>query len=390
MPSTRRTSHADFAGNQIINALLHPVTSDPVTPANGQVWFRSDTSRLSLQTSGGVVRFATLDDVTAGSITGALWDAQSVIVAVVDDTPVVQVIGENQVLGRVSGGDIGALTAAQLRTIANVEDGATADQTAAEIKTAYESNADTNALTDALLTRLSGVEDNADVTDATNVEAAGAVMDSDVLNENDMVSNSTTQPPSQASVVAYVGTKLASALEYKGGYNASTNTPDLDTAPVGVQVGDTYTVSTGGIFHTTEVGAGDVLIAEVDDPATIADWTVVQRNLGVATTTVAGIVELATASEVVAAVADDLAITPDALVNSYYARSKSYTIGNGVATTIQVNHNLGTKDVVVSVREVSTDQFVEGVFIDAISTSAIELQFNTAPTTDEFRVTVVG
>jgi len=61
-----------------------------------------------------------------------------------------------------------------------IESGATADQTAAEIKTAYESNADTNAFTDADETKLDGIEASADVTDTTNVTAAGALMDSEL------------------------------------------------------------------------------------------------------------------------------------------------------------------------------------------------------------------
>jgi hypothetical protein len=63
-----------------------------------------------------------------------------------------------------------------------IESGATADQTAAEIKTAYESNANTNAFTDADETKLDGIEASADVTDTTNVTAAGALMDSEVTN----------------------------------------------------------------------------------------------------------------------------------------------------------------------------------------------------------------
>ena len=63
-----------------------------------------------------------------------------------------------------------------------IETGATADQTAGEIKTAYESNADTNAFTDAEKSKLSGIEANADVTDTANVTAAGALMDSEVTN----------------------------------------------------------------------------------------------------------------------------------------------------------------------------------------------------------------
>ena len=63
-----------------------------------------------------------------------------------------------------------------------IEANATADQTATEIKTAYESNLDTNAFTDAEQTKLSGIEAGADVTDETNVTAAGALMDSEVTN----------------------------------------------------------------------------------------------------------------------------------------------------------------------------------------------------------------
>ena len=61
-----------------------------------------------------------------------------------------------------------------------IESGATADQTAAQIKTAYESNSDTNEFSDAEQTKLSNIETSADVTDTANVTAAGAVMDSEV------------------------------------------------------------------------------------------------------------------------------------------------------------------------------------------------------------------
>ena len=69
------------------------------------------------------------------------------------------------------------------RSRLNVEDGATADQTAGEIKTLYESNSDTNAFTDADHSKLDGIEASADVTDTTNVTAAGALMDSELTNE---------------------------------------------------------------------------------------------------------------------------------------------------------------------------------------------------------------
>jgi len=98
-----------------------------------------------------------------------------------------------------------------------IETSATADQTDAEIKTAYENNSDTNAFTDAFETKLTGIETSADVTDATNVAAAGAVMEGDtttasmsfVVDEDDMTSDSATKLPTQQSVKAYVDTQLA-------------------------------------------------------------------------------------------------------------------------------------------------------------------------------------
>jgi hypothetical protein len=89
-----------------------------------------------------------------------------------------------------------------------IESGATADQTAAEIKTAYESNADTNAFTDADESKLDGIEALADVTDTTNVTAAGALMDSELTSEASVKALNqgvaTTDSPTFAGVTAPV------------------------------------------------------------------------------------------------------------------------------------------------------------------------------------------
>ena len=79
-----------------------------------------------------------------------------------------------------SNADTNAFTDADHTKLDGIEASATADQTGAQIKTAYE--AETNAFTDAQFTKLAGIEASADVTDATNVTAAGALMDSEVTN----------------------------------------------------------------------------------------------------------------------------------------------------------------------------------------------------------------
>ena len=129
----------------------------------------------------------------------------------------------DRVLGRDSSGAgvIEEITPANLRTMINVEDGATGDQTDAEIKTAYENNSDTNAFTDTEKSKLAAIEASADVTDATNVDAAGAVMNSDsttaamsfVVDEDNMSSDSATKVPTQQSVKAYVDSEVAGVVD---------------------------------------------------------------------------------------------------------------------------------------------------------------------------------
>jgi hypothetical protein len=160
-----------------------------------------------------------------------------------------------------------------------IESGATGDQSASEIKSLYEGNSNTNAFTDALLSKLNGIEagatadqtseeiqdivggmvssntesgiavtyddtngklnfsvssqtdenftttlknkldgieSGANVTDAANVDAAGAVMNSDtstaamsfVIDEDNMASNSATKVPTQQSVKTYVDNEI--------------------------------------------------------------------------------------------------------------------------------------------------------------------------------------
>ena len=89
-----------------------------------------------------------------------------------------------------------------------------------------------------------------------------------------------------AASKSYVDSTLAGsgALIFQGGYNAATNTPDLDVSPsASIKQGWTYAVTAAGDFFGEAVEDGDLLIAESDAPTTLAAWTVVQNNIGVAT-----------------------------------------------------------------------------------------------------------
>lgn len=105
----------NFSGvGKIIRALMNPVASDPGTPGAGEVWYNTTDNRLKVYTGSAVRPLAFLDDVTGGAITGTLWDAQSVITAVADNTPQATIMGASTVLGRRSTGNIGAVSYANL------------------------------------------------------------------------------------------------------------------------------------------------------------------------------------------------------------------------------------------------------------------------------------
>lgn len=64
-------------------------------------------------------------------------------------------------------------------------------------------------------------------------------------------------------------------------------------------------------------------------------------------------------------------------------------IGDGSATQIAVTHNLGTKDVTVSVRVNASDEAVIAPWV-ATSANVVTVSFAVAPTSGEYRVVVVG
>ena len=95
----------------------------------------------------------------------------------------VSVTGNVAVSGTVDGRDV----ATDGSKLDGIEAGATGDQTNAEIRAAVEAATDSNVFTDADHSKLDGIEAGADVTDTTNVTAAGALMDSELTSEASVV-----------------------------------------------------------------------------------------------------------------------------------------------------------------------------------------------------------
>jgi len=134
-------------------------------------------------------------------------------------------------------------------------------------------------------TKLDGTEAGAQVNDVEtvlNTDTSTADMQF-VIDEDTMISDSPTKVPTQQSVKKYVDNNIVATLNYKGGYDAANNIPDLDVSPSGVSLGDFYTVTSNGMFFTASVSVGDAIIAETDNATALTDWTVLNRNLDAAT-----------------------------------------------------------------------------------------------------------
>jgi hypothetical protein len=209
-----------------------------------------------------------------------------------------------------------------------------------------------------------------------------------------------------AATKAYVDSSNAGQLIYQGGYNASTNTPNLDNPPTGtINRGFTYTVTADGLFFTEQVRVGDLLIANVDTPTTLADWTTVQNNVDLADLTTVGIgnvnpgeaIDVAYSNGTATVSVEDSSATNKGavIVAAGTGISVAYASGTATVTNTQTNasntfaatiaasgaitHSLGTKDVIVQLYDVVTDETVYAD-VDRTSTSQVTVTFASTPT----------
>jgi hypothetical protein len=94
----------------------------------------------------------------------------------------------------------------------------------------------------------------------------------------------------------YIDSSVSGGVYYQGGYNPTTDLTSpgnygLQTPPNPniIEIGWMYTVTADGTFFGEQVRVGDVLIAEIDAPTSLSDWTTVQNNIDLATSIVVGL-----------------------------------------------------------------------------------------------------
>ena len=145
------------------------------------------------------------------------------------------------------------------------------------------------------------------------VVARGAVTGDDVTFEGDVFMEGTLDmnsgtienlaDPSSAQEAAtknYVDSSITGQLIYQGGYDASAAPP----SGASILKGFTYTVTVAGNgngFFSTPLEIGDLIIAEANNPSDEDDWTEVNKNVTLASTSTVGVASFSSSNFAVSA-----------------------------------------------------------------------------------------
>lgn len=250
----------------------------------------------------------------------------------------------------------------------------------------------------------------------TYANAAGTLADADtfIVSQAGEGTNTEVKEATLAALKTYVSPG-SGGMTFKGGYNANTNTPDIGDATLGIDIaiGDTYVVTVAGSFFTDTVEVGDLIISEVakssGDSVALTDYVVVNKNIGLATTTTPGIASFPANSGLTVNGSGEVDITDTVTAGTvgsatsipvlgYNARGQLTSVasatpqagsesvvateGNTSTSSVVYTHNLGTRDVVVQIYVADSEaaNYGQTVYADVVRTSTNAVTVNYANT----------
>lgn len=207
-----------------------------------------------------------------------------------------------------------------------------------------------------------------------DLSSPGATIDGISLSSGDRVLVATQSTPSQNGIYVWNGASTPATRSL----DASTFA-ELEAAVVTVEEG----TDAGTSWRQTEIN-GTI------DSSTVT-WTAFGVVTPAASESTAGKIEIATQAEVNTGTDDTRAITPLKLAN-WSGAPKRYAadVGDGSNTSYTITHNLGTRDLTVGVYRNSGNYDEVECEVRHTSTTALTLLFSAAPTSNQFRVVVLG
>ena len=400
--SKKFLTNLDLTQNQILNVAVHNKVGPPASPVVGQIYFDTTPSVLRMFFWDGtawVDMSGDIQDVLGGAGLTASTSANGDVITldVNVDNATIEINSDSL---RVK--DLGIVT------------GKLANSAVTTVKI------NANAVTFDKLQQVANLTVIGNVSGATANPAEVTII-------TDLATASSTTLATSQSIKSYIDANVGNLGNIEGGWDASSGSFPVGSAPVaGTKAGDYWYVTVAGTVDSEPFNIGDLIVAKVNNASTSskADWIRLEVNRDQATTTVLGLVylatnaetqtgtdankavtpaslssrtatetrtgiaELATQAETDAGTDDLRIVTPLKLKTLLDNRTGGYAVNiGGAGTSYAISHGLNTIDVIVMIKDNAT---LEEVITDVVITDAatVTVSFAVAPSANAYRVII--
>ena len=400
--SKKFLTNLDLTQNQILNVAVHNKVGPPSSPVVGQIYFDTTPSVLRMFFWDGtawVDMSGDIQDVLGGAGLTASTSANGDVITLDVNVDSATIEIDNDSL--------------------RVKDlGITTGKLANSAVTTVKINA--NAVTFDKLQQVANLTVIGNVSGATANPAEVTII-------TDMANSSSTTLATSTAIKTYIDANVGSLGNLEGAWDASSGSFPVGSSPVaGTKAGDYWYVSVAGTTGGVAFNIGDVVVAKINNASTssAADWIQLEVNRDQATTTVLGLVflatnaetqtgtdtlkavtpaslssrtatetrtgiaELATQAETDAGTDDARIVTPLKLKTLLDNRTGGYAVNiGGAGTSYAISHGLNTIDVIVMIKDNAT---LEEVITDVVITDAstVTVSFAVAPSANAYRVII--
>ena len=406
----------DLNKNQLLNAVVQNLGTAPANPSDGQIYWDTVDETIYVWNANGSVWV----DLGSSGITNLSYSAA------VSQGTVASNTGTNAIIPLADGTNAGLMSAAEKTKVGNTSGTNTGDNATNSQYSSLVSNVSTDitvveAPTNVAIQSSDGSDDVISAANSTNAGVmTKAMFDEHVIN-NAKVSNvdeTLTTLGLSANILKYTdedGTETDLDLSL---YLDDTNLARLTSGTLNSTTGlatftrddaSTFTIDMSAFLDAitlnntlTSTSTTEGLTANMGkELKDLIDALVLSTGTNTgdepdASTTVKGIIEVATQTEVNNGASGNRAVIPSTLrstlgITATLSTTLTYSalIGNGSLTSIVVTHGIGNQFVQASVYEVAAMDKVE-CEIELTSTTTTTFKFNVAPASNALRVVIVG